>query len=151
MGSSANGGGSATKNALALSAAAIALLITSLGSPAVAQLSDTLAVEGGGLGILLETDEFPLTGNVLRTLGVSIIESGQDITGSQTMLLTEPGRPNEISDIITATITGSLPDGFFLDVTMTSDGDVPLTFATTGPSRVRWAATWLFNPSPVST
>jgi hypothetical protein len=62
--------------------------------------------------------------------GIPIDEGSQDITGSNVILLTEPGVPAccNISDMVTATITGSRAAGFELAVSLTSDGEVPLTF-----------------------
>src|SRR5215472_9091818 len=52
---------------------------------------------------------------------VQITETGQFITGSRTILLTEPGSTS-ISDIVTATIsTVEDPSPFRLTVTLTSD------------------------------
>jgi len=49
----------------------------------------------------------------------------QFITGSQTIVLTDPGTQN-ISDIVTATVANA-NEGFSLTVTLTSDAETPLT------------------------
>jgi hypothetical protein len=122
------------KITLSLSAAAVALLMTALGAPAFAQFSDTLTVGsgvggvGGGTFNVLESKE---PGGAVST-HIPIAESGQNITGSLSIFLTE-GTTTAVSDIVTATITGTTdsPTGFFLSVVLTSDGEVPLTPAVT--------------------
>jgi hypothetical protein len=116
------------KNTLALSTAAMALLTT---SAAYAQpFSDCVSVttSGGALTSCAEESSEPPFGSVSTLFS----ESGQDITGSQTILLSEPGS-SDISDIVTASITssGSVDLPFFLTVTLRSDTESPLTFAGT--------------------
>jgi hypothetical protein len=110
----------------ALFAVAIALLSASVSAHAAP--SDTLTVgnsffdigeSGGEPGIQAILPDTPIT------------EPGQNLTGTHTITLTEPGHPNDISDIVSATIHGSPIDGFFLDVILTSDAETPLLF--TGP------------------
>jgi hypothetical protein len=117
------------KNTLALSAAAIALLITSVSAPADAQpFSDCVSVTTSGgspvTNCAEESSELPFI-----SVATLFSESGQNITGSQTILLTEPGS-NDISDIVTASIalSGSVDLPFFLTVTLRSDTESPLTF-----------------------
>jgi hypothetical protein len=110
------------KNAFVSTGAVVALLLTSVGAPAVAAVaSDVLqvgteapadiveGVEPGGVGV-----EIPIT------------EPGQSVTGTETILLDEPGT-SSISDIVQAIISNSA-EGFFLTVNLTSDGETPLTF-----------------------
>ena len=52
-------------------------------------------------------------------------EAFQNITGTRTIVLTEPGS-TAISDIVTATITTLENPAFNLSVTLTSDGETPL-------------------------
>jgi hypothetical protein len=112
------------KNTSALSAAAVALLVTSFASPAFAD-SDTLRV--GVFNIpLSESDENPATGGSVSISDVMVHEP--EVLGAFAILLTEPGS-SAISDIVIATISLEPVTGFFkLGVKLTSDGSVPLTF-----------------------
>jgi hypothetical protein len=114
------------RNALALSAAAIALLVTSVGSPAVAQValppSDTLQV--GDLSPVLSLPESVPEDNSLQQ-GLIITIPGQTASGFHKIALTDPGTTN-ISDIVIADIEPQ-PGDFLLTVTFTSDNETPLT------------------------
>jgi hypothetical protein len=128
------------KITLALSAAAVALLMTAVGSSVaspVGPFSDTLTVGsgiggvGGGTETLCESGcEAPILGGVAEFGGIPIDEGSQDITGAFAIFLTEPGS-TALSDVVSATITGSPAGGFFLDVKLRSDGSIPLITALT--------------------
>jgi hypothetical protein len=106
----------------------MALLSASVGAPAYAQpFSDCVSVTtSAGVSTTNCTEE----SSELPFISVSALFSqpGQNITGSQTILLTEPGS-NDISDIVTASITlsGVVDLPFFLTVTLRSDTESPLT------------------------
>jgi hypothetical protein len=124
------------KNALALSAA---LLLASFGSPAVAQVSDTLVVGagvggvGGGTNVIQEADEDPINGALTSITDVPITETNQSVTGDEDVVLIEPGSTNDPSDVVIASIFGSTTTGFTLNVTLISDGTIPLAPALGSP------------------
>jgi hypothetical protein len=111
------------KNELALSAAAIALLLASVGAHAgVGFDSDTLTVGPVtvGLGESLEP------GTQASATDIALSGLGPQFIGTHTITLTDPGT-TDISDIVSATIHGITgQDGLFLDVTLTSDAETPL-------------------------
>ena len=68
--------------------------------------------------------EGPETNSISQSLGVSL--GSVDITETHTIVLTEPGS-TAISDIVTATIDCVEVGDCLLTVTLTSDGETPLT------------------------
>jgi hypothetical protein len=117
-------------------AAVIALLSASVSAHAAVNQfmfpSDTLTV--GAESVPIAEGSEP----TMASIAVLFTEPVQNITGSHTITLTEPGQPNEISDIVNATITNAT-NGFFLTVSLTSDGETPL-FSTADASFVETGA-----------
>jgi hypothetical protein len=103
---------------------AVALFLTTVTIPAVAAVvSDSLQV-GTNIVSLAEGTE----PNLVSTLDIA---DSQGITGTHTILLTEPGT-SDLSDIVTASIDRLATTGIFvLTVTMISDTETPLTFGGT--------------------
>jgi hypothetical protein len=104
---------------------AVALFLTTLAAPAVAQsVSDSLKVGTNPIKFLTEGSE----PNLVSSLDIA---DSQGITGTETILLTEPGT-SDISDIVTASIDRLATTGIFvLSVTLISDTETPLTFGST--------------------
>jgi hypothetical protein len=99
---------------------AIALLLASIAAPAVAA-SDSLQVGTQSPVFLSEAEPNSISEGAL------ISEPGQNVTGTQVILLDEPGT-SDISDIVQATILNIPGVGPILFVTLTSDGAIPLSF-----------------------
>jgi len=114
------------RTSLALSTAMVAGLLCLSGGNALADpiVSDTLQVGDQTAATLFEGSEGPT--NTISE-GADFQQSGQSITGTQVIVLTEPGSQN-ISDIVSATITANdVAGSFHLSVTLTSDDETPLT------------------------
>jgi hypothetical protein len=118
-------GGWAVKNTLALSAAAIALLFTSMSAAAYAQgPSDSLTVGPFGFADLGE-----VPGEAARPLPLADVQTtltSLPSPATETIFLTDPGT-TDISDIVSATLhTSALAMGILLDVTLTSGDESSL-------------------------
>jgi hypothetical protein len=112
----------------AVIAATMTLGLGLCGTSAVAQTSDSLQVGSLPASTLSDSDE---SGGKLTLLqSVAISEPGQSITGFASILLTEPGDPSVISDIVSAGIDVAQPPatGFTLNVFLTSDTGNGLIF-----------------------
>ena len=88
--------------------------------------SDTLQLVGGVNGTTRTLFEGREPAQTLSD-SETIFESGQSISGTRTIVLTDPGTSN-ISDIVTASLVATgVENGFTLTVTLESDGETTLT------------------------
>jgi hypothetical protein len=122
----AHQGRTAMKKAPALSAAAVALLFTTVSAHAAVAFSDTLEVVVGGTTHTLPLPEESGAIESGTFMDVPTTLTSLPSTATETIFLTDPGT-TDISDIVSATLhNAALAPGIQLDLTLTSDDESSL-------------------------